>query len=150
VKDVALSALQSSVLTEHEAREAELRSLSAPITASSETAKSKDKGKASAMMDEDIDLDDADAELSLGADALPADMRVPDLAGDEQRIPSVSKLEDFELAKGYRDTNKNKPVPGILPGHFEVLKENATIKNVLNNWETVYVQFREQSSGEWF
>lgn len=147
VKEAALGALTSSVLIEHEAREAELRAVSPSTISGAEATKPKGKGKATAIMDEDIDLDDADAELSLGADALPADMRVPDDAGDEQRIPPISKLEDFELAKGFRDTHKNKPIPGVLPTHFEVLKEGATVKTVLNNWETIYLQFREQSSG---
>ncbi|CCM01761.1 uncharacterized protein FIBRA_03827 [Fibroporia radiculosa] len=51
-------------------------------------------------------------------------------------VPNVINLEDFELCRGIRER-------GRMNGKFEILDQNATVKNALVNWEPVFVQFRD-------
>jgi hypothetical protein len=66
-------------------------------------------------------------------------------------MPPLESTDDFELCKGVRE--KGRPVyeaggAPTQPIKFDVLKEDAVVKQVLVNWESLYVQFREKSSGE--
>lgn len=150
LKDAALSALTSHVLRQHEAAEAELRALG--------RAHSRDDA-----MDEDEDALELDGmgaggELGLGLDAggemglgMGTGVRVDHALADEERIPEVASTDEFELCRGIKEKGSG-PTYGLggaqpPPARFELLKEGQTVKTALVNWESVYLQFREESSG---
>ncbi|KAH9948758.1 hypothetical protein B0H21DRAFT_212351 [Amylocystis lapponica] len=53
-------------------------------------------------------------------------------------VPKVTSVEDFELCRAVRE--KGRPT-----GQYEMLERNAQVKNVLVNWENVFVQFKDNS-----
>ena len=59
----------------------------------------------------------------------------------EWTVPEVSSVDDFELAKAVKE--KGRPT-----GQYETLNVASQLKNVVSNWEPVFVQFREPN-GEW-
>lgn len=80
--------------------------------------------------------------------ALKADVLSPDCDGDsdmlgapldpEWVIPPVESVEDFELARAKKDRGK-------LTGVFETLPNDATVKQQLINWESLFIQLRDES-----
>lgn len=146
LKEVALNALQSDLLRTHESNEAEMRALQ----------RSRD---ADAMDDDELDLGGlgAGGELGLGLDAggemglgLGTGVRADAFLADEERIPEVQSTDDFELCRGSRAKGAPAFQPGgapTPPATFDVLKDGAVVKTALVNWESVYLQFREKSSG---
>ncbi len=59
----------------------------------------------------------------------------------EREVPKVSSKGDFELARAIKE--KQRPT-----GRYETLDTKAQLKNVLANWEPVFIQFKD-SNGEW-
>lgn len=146
LKEETLDALTATLLRQHEENEAELRKM--------QRSKNPD-----AMDDDELELDGMGAgdELGLGMDTggemglgLGTGVRADVLLADEERIPEVQTTQDFELCRGTRAKGTPALQPGgapTPPSTFEVLKEDVTIKTALMNWESVYIQFREKSSG---
>ncbi|KAI0677237.1 hypothetical protein C8Q78DRAFT_77573 [Trametes maxima] len=59
----------------------------------------------------------------------------------EWKVPKVSSLEDFELARTARSS-------GRPAGQYEKLELNAQLKTVVANWDPIFVQFKDPN-GEW-
>ena len=59
----------------------------------------------------------------------------------ELEVPQVEDAEDFELARQAKE--KGRPT-----GRYEQLEAKAQLKNVLANWDPVFVQFKDEN-GEW-
>jgi len=53
-------------------------------------------------------------------------------------VPTVNSIEDFELCRALKE--KGKPT-----GAYEVLSPAQKVKDDLVNWDTVYIQFRDDS-----
>lgn len=68
--------------------------------------------------DEDMPMDDPDAD-------------------EDWEIPSVKSTDDFELSRALKDR-------GRMTGQYEVLSVMETVKQNLVNWETVFIQFRDE------
>ncbi|KAM5534791.1 hypothetical protein V8D89_011507 [Ganoderma adspersum] len=58
----------------------------------------------------------------------------------EWEVPQVETTEDFELARQVKE--KGRPT-----GRYEQLEVKAQLKNVLANWDPVFVQFRDANGG---
>jgi hypothetical protein len=73
---------------------------------------------------------------SLKADAFSA------LASDVNQaegVPKITSVSDFELCRGIKERGR----AGIVS--YEVLGPKDTVKGALSNWESVFVQFRDES-----
>lgn len=57
---------------------------------------------------------------------------------EEWKIPEVTHLSDFELCRALRE--KGRPT-----GRYDIMDDNATIKELLVNWEHVFVRFRDEN-----
>lgn len=58
-------------------------------------------------------------------------------------VPEENAISDaFELCRGVRD--KEAKARGVVAYRYEVLDDKATVKS-LNNWETLYIQFKDPS-----
>ena len=68
-------------------------------------------------------------------------MDVDDEDDEEWEVPQVETIEDFELARQVKE--KGRPT-----GRYEQLEVKAQLKNVLANWDPVFIQFRD-ADGEW-
>lgn len=81
-------------------------------------------------MDEDFDF------------TLPKDTGLPKT--EEDVVPRVSSLQDFELCKAVKEKGK-------MTGEFQVLEANDMELKMsgLSGWEVLFVQFRNKKSGEW-
>jgi hypothetical protein len=69
---------------------------------------------------------------------------------DDPNVPRPSHVDDFELCHAPRSGKARTAAPSAqfkVPTEFEVLDTDAVIKNVLVNWETLYIQFKD-SDGE--
>ncbi|KAI0722341.1 hypothetical protein C8T65DRAFT_136964 [Cerioporus squamosus] len=58
----------------------------------------------------------------------------------EWEVPKVSSKGDFELAKAVKE--KQRPT-----GRYETLDTKAQLKNVLANWDPVFIQFKGSDGG---
>ena len=58
----------------------------------------------------------------------------------EWKVPDVEILDDFELARQVKE--KGRPT-----GRYEQLETKSQLKNVLANWDAVFVQFKD-ANGE--
>ncbi|KAG6334869.1 hypothetical protein ID866_4229 [Astraeus odoratus] len=54
-------------------------------------------------------------------------------------IPPVESTDDFELCRAVKDRGKSSE-----KSTYEVLDSACLIRGLLNNWEELYVQFRDQ------
>lgn len=169
LKQQTLEALNAPVLAHHEDFENEVKNRTQPH----HEGDSSVTGKRTGMdQDDDLQLDKGDVDLSmdLGGE-LGAGMRAGGEMGigmgtslhtnprdlvDSTPRPSIRELSDFELCRGVRDrTTVNDArythqMTGIapLPESFSVLDASKTASELkLNNWETLYVQYREAGSG---
>lgn len=80
--------------------------------------------------------------------ALKADVLSSDRDGDlemfgapqdpEWAIPPVNSVEDFEFAKAKKEKGK-------LTGAYDPLPNDATVKQQLVNWESIFIQFKDES-----
>ncbi|XP_006456686.1 hypothetical protein AGABI2DRAFT_154190 [Agaricus bisporus var. bisporus H97] len=79
-------------------------------------------------MDEDFDF------------TLPKDTGLPKT--EEDVVPRVSSLQDFELCKAVKEKGK-------MTGEFQVLEANDMELKMsgLSGWEVLFVQFRNKKSG---
>jgi hypothetical protein len=169
LKQQTLEALNAPVLAHHEDFENEVKNRTQPHVG----GRSNSEGLTGSMNDDDdLQLDKGDVDLAMDLDGeLGAGMH----AGGEMGIgmgtslhanpkdlvdsiprPLVRELGDFELCRGVRDrTTMNDArythqMTGIapLPESFSVLDASKTASELkLNNWETLYVQYREAGSG---
>ena len=58
-------------------------------------------------------------------------------------MPNVTTGDEFEICRGIKDKGK-------LTGEYEVLDTTKQIKDSsLANWEVLFLQFRDASSGEY-
>lgn len=78
--------------------------------------------------------------------ALQADVLSTDRDGDvdmmsEWAIPPVDSVEDFELCRAIRE--RGRPT-----GQYETLSTKDVVKQVLVNWESLFMQFKN-ANGEW-
>ena len=64
-----------------------------------------------------------------------------DETGDWE-VPKVATTDDFELARQVKE--KLRPT-----GRYEPLDNDAQLKNVLSNWDPVFIQFKDPN-GKWF
>lgn len=82
-------------------------------------------------MDEDFDFN-----------TLPMDTGLPKT--EEDVVPRVTSLQDFELCKAVKEKGKTT-------GEFQVLEANDMELKMsgLSGWEVLFVQFRDKKSGEW-
>jgi hypothetical protein len=53
-------------------------------------------------------------------------------------VPTVTSIEDFELCRALKEKGK-------LTGAYEALAPSQKVKDDLVNWDTVYIQFRDDS-----
>ncbi|KAI0722644.1 hypothetical protein C8Q76DRAFT_793666 [Earliella scabrosa] len=58
----------------------------------------------------------------------------------EWEVPKVTSTDDFELAKAVKE--KGRPT-----GRYEKLDGGAQLKNVVANWEPVFLQFKDPNGG---
>ncbi|KAI1796082.1 hypothetical protein LXA43DRAFT_1090176 [Ganoderma leucocontextum] len=58
----------------------------------------------------------------------------------EWEVPKVESTEDFELARQVKE--KGRPT-----GRYEQLEAKTQLKNVLANWDPVFVQFKDANGG---
>ncbi|KZT05539.1 uncharacterized protein LAESUDRAFT_726806 [Laetiporus sulphureus 93-53] len=56
----------------------------------------------------------------------------------EWTVPKISGLQDFELSRGIKER-------GRITGRYELLDSSTTVKSVLVNWDTLFVQFRDEN-----
>ncbi|KAI6135143.1 hypothetical protein EDD17DRAFT_1434543, partial [Pisolithus thermaeus] len=83
---------------------------------------------------------------SLKAEALSA-LSSPDMfdvdgngnGNANEDIPVVTSADDFELCRAIRGKQNAAPTA------YEVLDAESQIRVLLNNWEEVYVQFRDEN-----
>lgn len=67
-----------------------------------------------------------------------------EVEGDAE-VPRVESMEDFELCRIVKDKWKsNAASSSSTPVSYETLGPSTSIKGLLNNWETLYVQFRDE------
>jgi hypothetical protein len=60
-----------------------------------------------------------------------------------ENVPNVTTGDEFEICRGIKDKGK-------LTGEYEVLDTTKQIKDSsLANWEVLFLQFRDASSGEY-
>ncbi|KAI0329531.1 hypothetical protein GY45DRAFT_1304563 [Cubamyces sp. BRFM 1775] len=57
---------------------------------------------------------------------------------EEWKVPRVSSVDDFELARVAK-------AQGRPTGRYEKLDPTAQLKNVVSNWDPIFVQFRDES-----
>ncbi|KAL6309731.1 hypothetical protein BKA93DRAFT_821449 [Sparassis latifolia] len=57
---------------------------------------------------------------------------------DEEPVPKVGGVKDFELSKSIRE--RGRPT-----GKYEVLNPEAIVQSVLVNWDPVFVQFKDEN-----
>ncbi|KAH9899538.1 hypothetical protein C8Q73DRAFT_663215 [Cubamyces lactineus] len=57
---------------------------------------------------------------------------------EEWRVPKVSSVDEFELARAAK-------AQGRPTGRYEKLDPTAQLKNVVSNWDPIFVQFRDES-----
>lgn len=63
---------------------------------------------------------------------------IPDLDPEgEWTLPTVESTDDFELSRALRD--RGRPT-----GQYEVLSNTDTIKQSVPNWETLFIQFKDE------
>ncbi|EPQ59034.1 hypothetical protein GLOTRDRAFT_34862, partial [Gloeophyllum trabeum ATCC 11539] len=55
-------------------------------------------------------------------------------------LPEVASTNDFELSRALKEK-------GRLTGKYEPLNENAAIKGLLMNWDTLAVQYKDPETG---
>lgn len=67
------------------------------------------------------------------------------LLSDVNQVPDVPKVTteaDFELSRGIKDKGK-------MTGEYELLDTSKQVKDSkLSGWETLFIQFRDPSSGK--
>ncbi|KAI0068632.1 hypothetical protein BV25DRAFT_1844172 [Artomyces pyxidatus] len=61
-----------------------------------------------------------------------------DVTGEVEDIPSVTCLADFELARELKEKGKGT-------GQYDVLEDDQVLKDMTNNWEVLYIQFKDES-----
>lgn len=76
----------------------------------------------------------------LSAPAPPAEYAM-DEDPSEWEVPTVTSMDEFELAKAIKE--KNRPT-----GRYQKLEGTAQLKSVVSNWEPIFVQFKDPN-GEW-
>lgn len=77
---------------------------------------------------------DEDVNMDLGL--------VPDLdPNGEWEVPMVKSVDAFELSRAIKE--RGRPT-----GQYEVLSTKETVKQSLMNWESLFIQFRDEN-GEW-
>lgn len=68
-----------------------------------------------------------------------------DEEGGDSELPRVGSTEDFELCRVVRDRGRlNATLSAPAPVLYEALNPSTPIKGLLSNWETLYVQFRDE------
>ncbi|PIL37431.1 hypothetical protein GSI_01125 [Ganoderma sinense ZZ0214-1] len=77
------------------------------------------------------------APVQLTEYAMDVDEDADDL---EWKVPQVETIDDFELARQVKE--KGRPT-----GLYEVLEVKSQLKNVLANWDPVFVQFKDPNGG---
>ncbi|KAG8218882.1 hypothetical protein J3R82DRAFT_4561 [Butyriboletus roseoflavus] len=76
--------------------------------------------------------------------------RIPTAPGEDidmmdAEVPRVESTEDFELCRVVKDKGKSNAASSASPPvSYETLGPATPIKGLLNNWETLYVQFRDE------
>ncbi|KAI6034549.1 hypothetical protein BKA83DRAFT_518365 [Pisolithus microcarpus] len=89
-------------------------------------------------------------------DSDPVPDRIPTAPGEDEEmfdvhgsananvnedIPAVTSVDDFELCRAIKDRGRqNAAAPA-----YEVLDPDSPIRGLLNNWEELYVQFRDEN-----
>ncbi|EIN10486.1 hypothetical protein PUNSTDRAFT_142493 [Punctularia strigosozonata HHB-11173 SS5] len=81
----------------------------------------------------------------LSAIASHAYSYVPPLE-DGSDVPQLSSPDDFELCRSVRDQDAYRR--GVLIVEYKVLDGKASVKGSLNNWESLFVQFKDRRTGE--
>jgi hypothetical protein len=72
------------------------------------------------------------------------DVEMDEEDGDTE-VPRVESTEDFELCRAVKDKGKsNAASSASAPASYETLNPSTPIKGLLSNWETLYVQFRDE------
>jgi len=56
---------------------------------------------------------------------------------DEDDVPKASTIDDFEFCRATKSQGK------IVA--FDVLETKSTVRDTLNNWEVIYLRFRNES-----
>ncbi|KAI0082526.1 hypothetical protein K474DRAFT_1655316 [Panus rudis PR-1116 ss-1] len=75
-----------------------------------------------------------DPAFTTDTDLLPSEA---DLHDPEWQVPQVTSTDEFELCRAVKE--KGRPT-----GKYSVLDENSTVKSSLVNWESVFVQFKDE------
>ena len=69
-----------------------------------------------------------------------------DEEGANSEVPRVQSMEDFELCRAIKDKGKSSAASSASASMlYETLKPSAPIKGLLSNWETLYVQFKDEN-----
>ncbi|KAI0751101.1 hypothetical protein C8Q80DRAFT_1155534 [Daedaleopsis nitida] len=102
------------------------------LTTVSSTATVNDlKGEAlEALQSSVLQAPSSHAEFAMDEDSDPS----------EWVVPKVSSMDEFELARAVKD--KGRPT-----GLYEKLDRTAQLKNVVTNWDSVFIQFRDPNGG---
>ncbi|KAG2155103.1 uncharacterized protein EDB93DRAFT_135229 [Suillus bovinus] len=61
------------------------------------------------------------------------------VATEDDSFPHIQSTDDFELARGVKEKDKNKS--GVT---YEALEANKAVRGLLTNWEVLYFQFRDE------
>ena len=72
------------------------------------------------------------------------DDNIMDEDGENGEVPRVTSTGDFELCRVVKDKGKSNAASGPAPVSYEILSSSTPIKGLLNNWESLYVQFRDE------
>ena len=68
---------------------------------------------------------------------------VPDFDPEgEWVIPAVNSVDDFELSRAVKD--RGRPT-----GKYTVLSNEGTVKQSLVNWESLFIQFKDEDGEYW-
>lgn len=73
------------------------------------------------------------------------DVDMMDEEEGDAEVPRVESMEDFELCRIVKDRWKSNAASSASASvSYETLDPSTPIKGLLNNWEVLYVQFRDE------
>jgi len=77
--------------------------------------------------------------------SIPAPGEDIEMGEEEGEVPRVESTEEFELCRAVKDKGKSNAASSTsTPASYETLNPSMPIKGLLSNWETLYVQFRDE------
>lgn len=81
----------------------------------------------------------------LSSSTAPSDDVEMDEEDGDTEVPRVESTEDFELCRAIKDKGKSNAASSASAlASYETLNPSTPIKGLLSNWETLYVQFRDE------